>query len=291
MMYLSDLFNTYPEMLDFYDVNLEQDTALFIEPGCILSADDELSKKAWATVRDYFQCLFEAYRQHVSDAAKMEMLEHLHEVNATKLGYGNGRNGKAKTPRGMLQVFSRVDVLFDKGIEISHPLDLPLLFPGYGADCLSDAMTNILLDCLSEYTYEQANMWNVDSRYFHRSKEQLYYWDIQSHCWKLCQRMQFYIDNQLIMLVPKRWLRSRIYCNTTHFLRYMILHPLQESRSIKVGDKVVRPRLKDLNNELREKYGAPRDVVMKFVQENPSLLSRYHRDLAAFYHKVHHRSH
>ena len=44
MMYLSDLFNAQPEMLDFYDVDLEQDTALFIEPGCILSADDELTQ-------------------------------------------------------------------------------------------------------------------------------------------------------------------------------------------------------------------------------------------------------
>ena len=171
MMHLSDLFHASPDMFDFYDINLEEDTPRFIEPGCIFTASDELSRAAWADVQDCFQCIFLAYQQKASNPEKIELLSHLHEINATKLGYGNGRNGKAKTPEGMLEVFSQLDALFDNGIEVSHPLDLPLFFYGYGADCLSDALTNILFDRLSRYTYEQAQMWGVDEQYFGYSQK------------------------------------------------------------------------------------------------------------------------
>lgn len=285
MMHLSDLFHASPDMFDFYDINLEEDTPRFIEPGCIFTASDELSRAAWADVQDCFQCIFLAYQQKASNPEKIELLSHLHEINATKLGYGNGRNGKAKTPEGMLEVFSQLDALFDNGIEVSHPLDLPLFFYGYGADCLSDALTNILFDRLSHYTYEQAQMWGVDEQYFSYSQKPEYYWDITAHRWQVCQQPQLVFDGQQVLLVPKRWLRTRILCDTVHFLRHMILHTLQAQQTTYLDGRAIRPTIKGLDADLREKYGAPREIIKKFVRENPSLLTKYHRNLADFYHQ------
>lgn len=285
MMHLSDLFHASPDMFDFYDINLEEDTPRFIEPGCIFTASDELSRAAWADVQDCFQCIFLAYQQKASNPEKIELLSHLHEINATKLGYGNGRNGKAKTPEGMLEVFSQLDALFDNGIEVSHPLDLPLFFYGYGADCLSDALTNILFDRLSRYTYEQAQMWGVDEQYFGYSQKPAYYWDITAHRWQVCQQPQLVFDGQQVLLVPKRWLRTRILCDTVHFLRHMILHTLQAQQTTYLDGRAIRPTIKGLDADLREKYGAPREIIKKFVRENPSLLTKYHRNLADFYHQ------
>ena len=285
MMHLSDLFHASPDMFDFYNIDLEDDTPLFIEPGSILIAGDELSEAAWADVQDCFQCIFLAYRQKASNSEKFELLSHLHEINATRLGYGNGRNGKAKTPEGMLEVFSQLDALFDNGIEVSHPLDLPLFFDGYGADCLSDALTNILFDRLSRYTYEQAQLWNVDPQYFTHLPRPMHYWDITAHRWQICQRSQLVIDGQQVLLVPKRWLRTRILCDTVHFLRHMILHTLQAQQTTYLDGRAIRPTIKGLDAELRVKYGAPREIIKKFVRENPSLLSKYHQNLANFYHQ------
>ena len=285
MMHLSDLFHDSPDMFDFYDINLEEDTPWFIEPGCIFTASDELSRAAWADVQDCFQCIFLAYQQKASNPEKIELLSHLHEINATKLGYGNGRNGKAKTPEGMLEVFSQLDALFDNGIEVSHPLDLPLFFYGYGADCLSDALTNILFDRLSRYTYEQAQLWSVNPQYFTHLHRPMHYWDITAHHWQICQQPQLVIDGQQVLLVPKRWLRTRILCNTVHFLRHMILHTLQAQQTTYLDGRAIRPTIKELDAELRGKYGAPREIIKKFVRENPSLLTKYHRSLADFYHQ------
>lgn len=285
MMHLSDLFHASPDMFDFYDINLEEDTPRFIEPGCIFTASDELSRAAWADVQDCFQCIFLAYQQKASNPEKIELLSHLHEINATKLGYGNGRNGKAKTPEGMLEVFSQLDALFDNGIEVSHPLDLPLFFYGYGADCLSDALTNILFDRLSRYTYEQAQIWGVDEQYFGYSQKPAYYWDITAHRWQTCRQPQLVFDGQQVLLVPKRWLRTRILCDTAHFLRHMILHTLQAQQTTYLDGRVIRPTIKELGADLRGKYGAPREIIQKFVRENPSLLTKYHRSLADFYHQ------
>lgn len=284
MMYLSDLFNASPDMFDFYNIDLEDDTPRFIEPGCIFTAGDALSKAAWADVQDCFQCIFSAYQQKAPNLEKIELLSHLHEINATRLGYGNGRNGKAKTAEGMLEVFSQLDALFDNGIEISHPLDLPLFFAGYGADCLSDALTNILFDRLSRYTYEQAQMWGVDEQYFGYSQKPAYYWDITAHRWQICQQPQLVFDGQQVLLVPKRWLRRRILCDTAHFLRHMILHTLQAQQTTYLDGRAIRPTIKGLAADLKGKYGAPREIIEKFVRKNPSLLTKYHQRLATFYH-------
>lgn len=285
MMRLSDLLSASPDMFDFYDIDLENDTPQFIEPGCIFTAGDELSRVAWADVQDCFQCIFSAYQQKAPTSEKVELLSHLHEINATKLGYGNGRNGKAKTPEGMLEVFSQLDALFGNGIEVSHPLDVPLFFDGYGADCLSDALTNILFDRLSRYTCEQLQMWGIDEKYFGYAQKPMYYWDITAHRWQTGQQPQLVFDGQQILLVPKRWLRTRILCNTAHFLRHMILHTLQAQQTIYLNGKEIRPTIKTLDADLKEKYGAEREIIKKFVRENPSLLTEYHRNLASFYHK------
>lgn len=71
MMHLSDLFHASPDMFDFYNIDLEDDTPLFIEPGSILIAGDELSEAAWADVQDCFQCIFLAYRQKASNSENL----------------------------------------------------------------------------------------------------------------------------------------------------------------------------------------------------------------------------
>lgn len=282
-MKLSELFNVPPNEQDFYDLDLCGDTKLFIEPGRILVSKDELSRQAWTDIKDFFACLVAAHGEGASDLERFMIVEHLHEVNATKLGYGNGRNGKAKTPKGMLQTFSQLGDFLKQDVPISEPFDFPLLFPKFGIDCLSDAITNILLNRLSEYTYEQCERLHVDENYFRVPKKELYYWNAEMHRWEVYQRKQLIINGEVILLVPKRWLDSYLYCNTNHFLNKMILHTLQDEQTTIVDGKLMRPTIKILSQYVREKHGLPHDVVVEFVRKNPDLLRRYHNMIYSYY--------
>lgn len=284
-MKISELFHVSSDELDFYDIDLCKDTRLFIEPGRVLVSKDEQSQRAWQDIEDFFACLVAAYGEDGSNLEQLMIAEHLHEVNATKLGYGNGRNGKAKTPEGMMQAFSQLNDFLKQGVPISQPFDFPLFFPKFDIDCLSDVITNILLDRLSKYTREQCERLHVGPQYFAVPKKKPYYWDAGTHRWEVCCREQLTIDEEMILLVPKRWLRSSLYCNTDHFLHQMILHTLQNERTNIVNGKIMRPTIKELAQKVHQKYGAPSDTVIKFVRENPSLLRRYHDSIYRYYRK------
>ena len=285
-MKISELLNVPADNLDFYDMDLEQDTKLFLEPGLIQTLDDDMSHRAQAIIDDYFDALYAAYRRNASTAEKAALVAHVKEPNYTKLGYGNGNNGKAKTPQGMLEVFQALDPLYQLGLEIRSPLDLNIFLKKFAEDCLSDLLTNLLADELSHYTYEQCVYFGVDAQYFQKPKKKVYYWCIDTHTWEQSQRPQLIIDDRMILFVPKHWLRTRIYCGTNHFIRQTIIERFREERTIKMDNgKISRPLVKDINTQLHQQYGSAKDIALYFARKNPFILRDYHKNVSAYYHK------
>ena len=45
-------------------------------------------------IKDFLIKLYYLYESNADEETKKEFLNHAHEVNATKLGYGNGENGR-----------------------------------------------------------------------------------------------------------------------------------------------------------------------------------------------------
>ena len=160
------LSSVYDRPYEFYDIDLNNDTRLFLEPGLIMTSHDPLSRKASDVISSYFNKLFESYRTGTNIDNKAHLLEHCREVNFTKLGYGNGNNGKGKTVTGLLDTFHQLDLLFGNGINLSSPSDLAILIPRFAEDCLSDMLTNILLNELYSFTYLQCQKYGITDTYF-----------------------------------------------------------------------------------------------------------------------------
>lgn len=167
---------------DFVDISLLKDIKLFIDPCLIRVSNTPFSQKAIKVIDDYFDRLFDLYKNNHNYAEKYEHFEHVHEINATKLGYGNGDNGKVKTAEGMISTFKSVDDLFKKGICFSDPIDLPIFIENFAEDCLSDMLTNILFKVLNEYTLTQLSHYGIQPQY---AKHEYYYWNIETHSWTL----------------------------------------------------------------------------------------------------------
>lgn len=124
----------------FVDVRLNQDNRLFLDPCLIELGQDEWCRKAAVTMQKYFDCLFAAIR--TGTLSSSNLLAHAHEQNATKLGYGNGENGKGKTPDGLFESLAPLFPLTHQIPTISKPEDIPLLVYKFGEDNWSDLLTN-----------------------------------------------------------------------------------------------------------------------------------------------------
>lgn len=266
--------------IDFVDVVLSPDTKLFLDPCLIEMSTDVWSTQAQRSISSYFDCFYSLYRQRASNSIKIELFQHAHEINATKLGYGSGHNGKAKTPEGMLVTFSPIESLFQNGIDLRYASDLPIFIRNFAEDCLSDMLTNILFKMLSDFTIEQCRKHNVE---LHPIPKEYHYWDIETSTWQPYRGECLLADGKVILLVPKHFVRQRYYFNTTQYFQRVILGKLQENESwVDASGKQQKPSKDDLSKKYRG-GSSTLDCSVKLTREKPSYLLTYHLILPSLY--------
>ncbi|MBR5718651.1 MAG: hypothetical protein IKX16_06505, partial [Clostridia bacterium] len=139
----------------FVDTRPRKDTRIFIDPCLIDGGTSDFCNRARQVVDSFFDIFYSSFRNHIPRQELLGLFMHAHEINAAKLGYGDGHNGKAKTPEGMLSTFMGVQALFEKGLPLSKAVDLPIFVEGFAEDCMSDLLTNILFRELNQFTLAQ----------------------------------------------------------------------------------------------------------------------------------------
>jgi len=272
--------NSHSE-IEFVDVIINDDTKLFIDPCLIDTYKDEWAVSAQATIESYFSRFYEIYRNCEGDESKIRLFAHPHEINATKLGHGNGDNGKAKTTEGMIGTFVGVESLFSKRVNLSHPIDLPLFIKGFAEDCLSDMLTNILFKVLNDFTLLQCEKYGVSPS---KVPKEYYYWDIHTRDWMLYQGNCLVIRNKVILLVPKWFIRKRFYYNANQYFSRIILEKLQQDNAwIDKKGKVKKPSKKSLKHEILQGGRSVVLAAIEYTKKDPSLLDGYHSRIPRFY--------
>lgn len=260
---------------NFVDARLTRDTKLFIDPCLIRISKTPFSNEAIQTMEDYFDYFFNLYKNNCSHADKLALFEHAHEINATKLGYGNGRNGKAKTPEGMLETFESLEKLFKKGVCISDPIDLPIFIGNFAEDCLSDMITNILFKCLNQYTVEQLSPYGIPLK---KANQKYHYWDINTHSWVVSNDQVTQINGNDILLVPKDIVCKRYYYNAEQYFRMIVSTRLQKKLTTfdqSTGKQII-PRKKDIKKDELKVHGNIKEVDIAHTGNHPDTLEEYH---------------
>ena len=271
--------NSHSE-IEFVDIVLSPDKKLFLDPCLIEMGKDSWSIQAQGSISSYFDCFYGLYRQGASMKSKLDMFEHAHEINATKLGYGSGHNGKAKTAEGMIITFTPIESLLNSGINMQYANDLPIFIRNFAEDCLSDMLTNILFKVLSDFTLEQCRKKGIETKSI---TEKCYYWDIETSSWQLYRGECLIVDGDIILLVPKHFVRQRYYFNTTQFFSRVILGKIQEDESwVDSSGKKQKPSKKDLRNKYKGD-SSTLDCSIEFTRKNPSYLLNYHQILPSLY--------
>ena len=266
---------------EFVDVDTSRDTELFIDPCLIETICDDFCTKCQNVLNDYFDCFYNLYRNNCSYDDKIKMFSHAHEINATKLGYGSGNNGKAKTAEGMYETFEGIKNLVKKNVPFEKAIDLPLFIRDFAEDCLSDMLTNILFKELCEYTLNQCQLYSVPVQ---DVTDDFYYWDSCVHQWCKYSGKGLFIDGKLILLVPKHIVRHNYYYNTEQYFRNIILTKKQNEQTIidRMG-KEYKPTKISIRKSMIKSNGDILAISEIETERDPSLLERYHNIMGTVY--------
>ena len=197
--YISDVWQLKQkghENFEFVDVAVNGDNLLFIDPCLIERWNNAWAIKAMKHINSYFDKLFKAYNTCNRKDMKC-LLSHAGEQNATRLGYGNGDNGKGNTADGLLEIFQPLEQLISSIRTIGKAEDLPLLIPGFAEDGMSDLLTNILHECLNEFTMEQMHKYGILSN----GTKTFYTWDMHAGEWKKVEKPVYFVNGKELLLV------------------------------------------------------------------------------------------
>lgn len=262
--------------ISFLDVRTDDDTELFIDPCLIALGKDDRSIDAKNIISDFEDTLYSEMRSgrwhttHVFNEA--------HEIHDTGLGYGNGRNGKGKTPDGMRESLNGLCSLANGIPEISKIQDISVFVQDFAEDCMSDLLTNILHLLLCEFTAEQMSLHNVEPYGFHEITS----WDRITHQWVSSTQPYWLIDGKRILLVPKHWVRKRFLFNAHQYLCCVIIERMREEHGYDGLSK------KDIwHNMERDTEHWEYDRVIQFTEENPDTLDEYHKRMLWYYRRAH----
>ena len=267
--------------LEFVDIDANRDTTLFIDPCLIEVGTSSFCVDAANVMKDYFNGLYSLYKNHCATNEKLNYYQHCHEINATKLGYGSGSNGKAKTALGMVETLRGLQELVDANLSLEKAIDLPIFIRDFAEDCLSDMLTNILFLQLSKFTVYICKKHSYPLK---KVNSPHYYWDMSDHTWKEYDGEGMLVDGKLVLLVPKDIVRHNYYYNADQYFRSVILERMQEERTTyDTKGKAIKPSKKSIKAAELRSHTDVLDILKAKTIEQPTLLDLHHQRLNSSY--------
>lgn len=266
------------ENYDFIDAVVNDDNELFIDPCLLEKSKDEWSKKAMMYINSFMNMLFKAF--YDEDLAKMKhLLSHAGEQNATRLGYGNGDNGKGNTADGLLIVFQPLENLIKQIKTIGKVEDLALMIPGFAEDGMSDLLTNIFHDCLNEFTLDQMRKFGIPSN----GECEFFTWDLQQTEWIKVKKKSYLIDGKELLLVPKHIVRKNYLFGVNQYFTRIILERIIDEGGYRDSDGKSIPKKEILKSKRFSGDHWLYNEVIQYTITHNDALEEYHTKLPGFY--------
>ncbi len=259
---------------DFLDIFLNSDNKLFIDPCLIENSDEAWHREASLCINSFFNKLFNAYR------AKGNGLDRLynfaHEKNATKLGYGNGDNGKGKTVEGLHKSLYPLYELTNAIPTINKAQDITTLIRGFDKDNLSDLITNIIHSNLNDYTSSQMIKYNRKPD----DSNILWTWDHEKEDWIRVIKPFWLHNGKELLLVPKNIVRKNYLFKARQYLYAVIINRIREA-----NDWSDLTKADIYKNMKRDSKHWLYDQIIDYTINQPDALLEYHSLFPKYYNR------
>ena len=270
--------NKYQAELDFVDVFINEDTALFIDPYVFTVRDDVWSVECNNLIVDFFNTVVQSIRNENYNYAK-SLLERLSEPKETHLGMGIG-NVAGKGVSGK-QAGDLYDKLKDsKAVRTGHLkdlLDCELMIAGIGFDKISDITTNIIREKLIEYTQAQCELYNIPMR---ETPSGRIWSPIEKRWLNGYYTLLPIVNGKKVVLVPKYAVVLRPSLSSQELYNHEIIEFIQAehlaamSSLVEVLKNGKRRVTKKSIKELPE-YRMSKEFIYDFCNKHPDVISDY----------------
>lgn len=263
--------------LDFVDIDLANDMALFLDPYFLSIREDKWSKSAHRTLENYFQFVLELLEKGKEDTAR----EYFRFNEPEEVCFGlskSGTQGKGLGKDESSKLFSYI--MESKAVEdgvINTPSDIKIFVPNIGHDKLSDLTINVIRKHLIEYTKDQMNLHGITLT----NAPSGIYWDTEILSWNNSYEDMLIIDGKPVILVPKAivckmdnyFYDHNVYANTP------VYYYLKE-RELRIGSRLVKERKSGeryvTKKDLKSEYGFDKKVFLqKFTKRHPEIYDHF----------------
>ncbi len=277
-MKLSQFFELNKEQaeLDFVDINLEGDLALFVDPFALSIRKDAWSYRCTQHILSFFQTAIDAIRADNRQRAR-QVLTNLSEPNETRLGLskdepsGRGVSGK--------QAFDLYEALADSEAArtglLSEIAECDLFIPGIGFDKISDITTNIIRGPLIEYTQKQCELHGIPLQEGVSAGK---IWDMGIQDWTSVYASLLVWKGRRVLLVPKASVRYRLCLDSQEYYNHFMLDFLQ-AEHLQAGTSLVKVlkngKRRVTKKSLKEVYPYSKAALYEFTKIHPDVLHTY----------------
>ena len=262
--------------LDFVDIPLDADLAVYVDPFAISIYDDVLSRECNDSIMAFFQSALTAIRNG-DEAHAALMLASLSEPNETRLGVSRGlpqgRGVSGKQARDLYKSISESKAA--KSGLVTELSECDLFINGIARDKVSDITTNIIRGHLIEYTQQQCELHNIEMASKVPGGP---VWDYTHKVWNEGYVYLPTYRGTRVMLVPKNLVRRKLALDSQDYLNKHVLEYLQAAH-LRAGDALVSA-FKNGNRKvhkttLRDHYPCTKDWLAEFSKQHPTVLERY----------------
>jgi len=225
--------------IDFVDIDIENDTPLFIDPHFLASRCDPWSRDATGSIRSFFRHFLTLVRSGNQELA-LELFLSLREPNETRLGLSKGRSqGRGVGHDDAAKIFK--SLLASKAVQtglVEDIEDCRLFVDGVDKDKTSDMTTNIIRRQLITYTQRQCKLWKIPMTPDVPSGK---LWNRAEKKWEEIHTEMFVVGSNKLLLVPKAIVAYSLSYTPQCYHQHFVLNYLQ-SYHLKIGSALVKER-------------------------------------------------
>lgn len=262
--------------LDFVDVPIGNDTAVFLDPCRLRTMQSEWASECNSLLQHFFETLL-SFVKSGNKLAGVGMIEALSEKNEFHLGFSTGLSSGSGFGSGYAEtVWS--ELMKSKASQTGLLKDLEdtcLFIEGVGPDRISDAVCNIIRGPLIKYTQDMCRYYGIP---LINDVDSGPVWNPQSSSWQDALVQLPVTPFGKLLLVPKVAVRHRLVYDATTYYTHHLLPAMQASEKslntslvhvLKDGRKRVTKK------SLRAKYGADKLSIVDQTLRHPDILQQY----------------
>ena len=263
------------EGLEIVEINMQVDNRHFIDPYKIIESNSEIAKISRKSIVSFFECFFECIKKG-DTGILYELGIDLHEINATCLGYGEGKNPKGKgfSYNDLLKIYTNSRKL--KDMQLEDFFDVLVFTSRLGSDKVSDLVTNLIQFYLIDFTIECCLKNGIK---FELKEEKVKKWDISNKKWVKYKKHIPFIKDKPILFIPKEIISD---LQTISYVTVYndLVKPYYKANCSKFGlAKILKDgRVAADCKKIKEKYPLSRKVVDDFVREHRDEYDKYKKN-------------